>query len=34
VSCPGCGLDFEVHRLEGEKVELKEAEVEGEDWGE
>jgi len=32
--CPDCGLEFEVHKVNEEHVELKVAEVEGEDWGE
>lgn len=34
VSCPDCGQEFEVHGIKGGDVELKPAEVEGEDWGE
>jgi len=34
ISCPDCGMDYEVHVSEGGKVELKPAEIEGEDWGE
>jgi len=34
VSCPDCGMDYEV-KLEGkDEVELVPAEIEGEDWGE
>jgi alpha-aminoadipate carrier protein LysW len=33
VSCPDCGLDFEV-RNEGGNISLKPATIEGEDWGE
>lgn len=32
--CPDCGLEYEVFRVNGGFVELKVAEVEGEDWGE
>jgi len=34
ISCPDCGMDFEVTIKEGSGVELKPAEIEGEDWGE
>ena len=34
ISCPDCGMDFEVTIKEGGGVELKPAEIEGEDWGE
>lgn len=34
VSCPDCGLEYEVVSIQGEKVELKLAEEIGEDWGE
>ncbi|MEM2926077.1 MAG: alpha-aminoadipate/glutamate carrier protein LysW/ArgW [Candidatus Bathyarchaeia archaeon] len=34
VSCPDCGQEFEIHKIQGSHVELKPAEVEGEDWGE
>ncbi len=34
VTCPDCGTDFEVSLKEGGGIELKPAEVEGEDWGE
>jgi len=34
ISCPDCGMDFEVTIKEGGEVELKPAEIEGEDWGE
>lgn len=34
VSCPDCGMDFEARRKENGEVELKQAEIEGEDWGE
>lgn len=34
ISCPDCGMDFEVALKEGGGVELKPAEIEGEDWGE
>jgi len=34
VSCPDCGTDFEVVIKDKGQVELKPAEIEGEDWGE
>jgi alpha-aminoadipate carrier protein LysW len=34
ISCPDCGLEIEVSEINGDKVILKSAEVEGEDWGE
>jgi alpha-aminoadipate carrier protein LysW len=34
VTCPDCGLELEVARIEAGKIELKSAKVEGEDWGE
>jgi len=34
VTCPDCGMDFEVIIEEDGSITLKEAEVEGEDWGE
>jgi len=34
VSCPDCGTDFEVVIKDDGEVELKPAEIEGEDWGE
>lgn len=34
VTCPECGVDLEVVKVEGGKVELKIAEAVGEDWGE
>jgi len=33
ISCPDCGMDFEAYISEG-VIELKPAEIEGEDWGE
>jgi len=32
-SCPDCGMEYEVYINNG-KIELKLAEIEGEDWGE
>lgn len=34
VTCPDCGMDFEVNIKDSDEIELKPAEVEGEDWGE
>ena len=34
VSCPECGLELEVKQINGDKLELKELVIEGEDWGE
>ena len=34
ISCPDCGMDFEVTIKEGGGVGLRPAEIEGEDWGE
>lgn len=34
VSCPDCGLEYEIAKISDEKVELKPAETVGEDWGE
>jgi len=34
VSCPDCGMDFEASVKKSGEVELKPAEIEGEDWGE
>ena len=34
VSCPDCGMDYEVVLTEDGGIELKPAEIEGEDWGE
>jgi alpha-aminoadipate carrier protein LysW len=34
VSCPDCGVEFEVVSIKGGKVELRLAEEVGEDWGE
>lgn len=34
LSCPGCGLEFEVKQVNGESVDLQELVIEGEDWGE
>jgi len=34
VSCPECGLELEIKQINGDKLELKELVIEGEDWGE
>ena len=34
VSCPDCGMDFEVVISDNKTIELRPAEIEGEDWGE
>ncbi len=34
VSCPECGLELEVKQIQGDKLELTELVIEGEDWGE
>ena len=34
VSCPDCGMDYEVVITEKGEIELRPAEIEGEDWGE
>jgi len=36
LSCPGCGLELEVKSANGggERVDLQELTIEGEDWGE
>lgn len=34
VSCPDCGAEYEVIITDRDKIELKPAEIEGEDWGE
>ena len=34
VTCPECGMDFEVVIEENGEIKLVPAEVEGEDWGE
>jgi len=34
VSCPDCGMDYEVKLSSDGKVSLGTAEIEGEDWGE
>ncbi len=34
VTCPDCGVSFELHKTGGDSFELRPAQVEGEDWGE
>ena len=34
VTCPDCGVSFEVHKISKDSFELIPAQVEGEDWGE
>ncbi|MGQ9719196.1 MAG: alpha-aminoadipate/glutamate carrier protein LysW/ArgW [Nitrososphaerales archaeon] len=34
VTCPDCGLDFEVSKVDANGVSLEKAESMGEDWGE
>ncbi len=34
LSCPSCGLEFEVKQIQKGAVELQELGIEGEDWGE
>jgi alpha-aminoadipate carrier protein LysW len=34
ITCPDCGLDFEVSKVDANGVSLKKAENIGEDWGE
>ncbi len=34
VSCPDCGLDLEVEKVEGSNVEIQKIAIEKEDWGE
>jgi len=34
ISCPDCGMDYEVEITEEGEIKLKPAEIEGEDWGE
>lgn len=33
VTCPDCGASFELYK-EGENLQIRPAQVEGEDWGE
>jgi alpha-aminoadipate carrier protein LysW len=34
VTCPDCGSSYEIKSISNDKVSIKPAEVEGEDWGE
>jgi alpha-aminoadipate carrier protein LysW len=34
LSCPGCGLELEVKKIDKGCVDLQELTIEGEDWGE
>lgn len=34
ISCPDCGADFEISKMDGSHVEITQAETIGEDWGE
>lgn len=34
ITCPDCGTDFEVIKVEKDNVSIKTAETVGEDWGE
>ncbi len=34
ITCPDCGTDFEVSKVEAKDVSIKPAETVGEDWGE
>ncbi len=34
VTCPDCGVSFEVHKKRDGSTELRPAQIEGEDWGE
>jgi len=34
ISCPDCGMDLEVRFTEKGEIDLQQAEIEGEDWGE
>lgn len=34
LSCPCCGLELEVVKVNGDSIELQELVIEGEDWGE
>ena len=34
ISCPDCGLEFEVKKADNGDIELVELIIEGEDWGE
>lgn len=34
IDCPECGLELEIVKVSNAGVEVKTAEIEGEDWGE
>lgn len=34
ITCPDCGTDFEVIKVEKDNISIKTAETVGEDWGE
>ncbi|MDG7035538.1 MAG: lysine biosynthesis protein LysW [Nitrososphaerota archaeon] len=34
ISCPDCGVEYEIVSISADKVEVKPAEEVGEDWGE
>ncbi|MHA1293851.1 MAG: lysine biosynthesis protein LysW [Promethearchaeota archaeon] len=34
LSCPDCGVDLEVIKIEGDSIKVEEAEIAEEDWGE
>ncbi len=34
ITCPDCGTDFEVSKVDAKGVSIKPAETVGEDWGE
>jgi alpha-aminoadipate/glutamate carrier protein LysW len=34
ITCPDCGVDLEVMKVNGDKLEVQVAEVGAEDWGE
>lgn len=34
VTCPDCGSPYEIKSISNDKVLIKPAEIEGEDWGE
>ena len=34
INCSDCGMDFEANIKENQEIELRIAEIEGEDWGE
>lgn len=34
LTCPSCGLELEIGKIDGDSVKLRELIIEGEDWGE